>query len=276
MVKTQGATIKIGNIMKNSSLMSILSVNVGVCTSLLCTSLLMMSSANAGVGAINDLSVGINAVYDEQGFSDYDSDVAILPSVFYEGTKFYARGNRFGYKLLDNSDHELSIVTQYNGVNYDPDKANNQFRKLDERKASFFVGASYMKFTPIGALRGQVFTDAFGDSDGTLARLAYVGRYQGSGMALYPSVGVQWQDKNYNEHYYGISDKESTHSGIESYRPDDSLHPYANLMGKYQIASDWEIFFNQHLAYNSDEQHDSPKVDKRIKFNSALGVIYTF
>ncbi len=225
---------------------------------------------------LDGLKIGVNAVYNQAGFKNYDDKVVILPSAFYESERVYARANRLGYKLWKNDNNELSVVTQYNGVEFDPKNAKDNFHNLDERNSTFFVGASYLKKTPIGAFRGQVFTDTFGDSDGTLARLTYIAKYQKDKLSLYPSAGVQWQDKKYNDYYYGVSDKESAKTGIDKYQPKDNVHPYINVVGMYDMTDDWGLFFNQNIAYNTDEQYDSPKVDSRTKLSSAVGVTYKF
>ncbi len=267
--------------MKTTNVTSFTQGNLKLSIGLL-LAMVMMGHAHASTTAgdhsaeSTGLKIGINALYEEQGFRDYDNKVAILPSAFYESDKVYARGNRLGYKLWKDDKNELSVVTQYNGINYDPDNASDSFGNLDERKASFFAGASYIRITPIGALRGQVFTDAFGDSDGTLARLTYIGKYQHENLVLYPSAGVQWQDKKYNDHYYGVTKAESDKTGIAQYTAKDSIHPYVNIMGMYEMNDNWGLFFNQNIAYHSDEQFDSPKVDSRTKFTSIVGLTYNF
>ncbi len=229
---------------------------------------------------VNRLRVGINAMYNEQSFTNYDNKIAIFPSVFYDNSTIYARGNTLGYNFIKDKENELSIFAQYGGVSYDPDNASNPYAGLEERDYAIFAGASYMRVSPFGALRGQLATAVTGDStkDGNplFARLTYLAKFKQDKLTLYPSVGLQWQDDNYNDYYYGVTAKETAKTGISNYSPADSIHPYANVMGMYDLTDDWGLFLNQKIAYNPDEIYNSPKVDSRTNYSTTVGVTYSF
>lgn len=226
--------------------------------------------------AKDGIKVGINAVYSDKGFSNYDNQISVLPSLFYDNNKIYARGNSLGYNLIKDSQSELSLFTQYSGANFNPDQATGSFHDLDKRTPSMLTGISYIKITPFGGLRSQLATDISGNSKGTVAKLTYLAKIKKNNLTLYPSAGIQWQDNKYNDYYYGVNDSESKRTGIKNYSASDSFHPYISLMGMYDLENNWGLFMNQNLSYNPDELYNSPKVDNHASFTSTLGITYQF
>lgn len=221
------------------------------------------------------ISVGINVIAENSGY-DIDDDVTILPSLFYDNGTFYARGSQFGGYLINDDKNELSGFIQPGGSQFDPDDADGALKELDERKWSGMAGVSYLRRTPIGGFRGQVATDITGHSEGTVARLTYLARLNPGKWTIYPSVGLEWANEDYNEYYYGVTQKESDKSGIKTYSPDSSISPYVSVNATYEINKDWDLFLGQSINYLSDEQHDSPMVDDRVGYRTTLGVLYKF
>lgn len=224
----------------------------------------------------DQLQVGLNAHYADAGYTDYDSSVAVVPTFFYDNDSVYARGNQLGYNFIKDDENELSVFAQYGGISYDADNANGAFAGLDDRDTSIMAGASYLRITPYGAIRGQAMADVMDKSGGKIGKLEYIARFGKDKLTVYPSVGVQWQDESYNDYYYGVTAKESAKTGIEQYSADSSFHPYAGLRATYDINQDWALFFNEKVAYNPDEVYDSPMVDSRISTATTAGVMYAF
>lgn len=221
------------------------------------------------------LSVGINLRAEKSAY-DMDNTTSVLPSLFYDNGQVYARGSQFGGYLINDDVNEVAGFIQPGGSQFDPDDADGAMAQLDERKWSGMVGASYMRKTPVGGFRGQIATDITGRSEGTVARLTYLARLNPGKWTIYPSAGLEWVDKNYNEYYYGISEKESAKSGLNPYKPDSSISPYVSINGTYDLNKDWDIFVGQSINYLADEQRDSPMVDDRFNFTTTVGVMYEF
>lgn len=222
------------------------------------------------------LQVGVNAHYSDTGYKDYDNNVTVVPTFFYDNNTVYARGNQLGYNFIKNDNNELSVFAQYGGGSYDPDNAEGNFKKLEERDASLFAGASYMTITPYGAFRGQAMSDVMDKSGGTIGKLEYLAKLNKGNLTIYPSLGVQWQNDDFNDYYYGVSKKEAAKTGINQYSADSSLHPYTGLRVNFDINQDWGLFFNQKVAYNPDEVYDSPMVDSRVSASTTIGMLYAF
>lgn len=223
-----------------------------------------------------ELSVGANVVISKSAYDVDGSDIRVLPGVFYDNNKVYARGAQAGAYLINDGTNQLSAYAQLAGNEFDPDDANGALSGLDKRKASAAAGITYLRRTPIGGFRGQFATDILGRNDGNLARLTYLAKYTKDKLTVYPSVGVEWHDESYNDYYYGVSSKESARTGVAEYSPSQSFNPYVSVSANYDINDKWAGFASQTLDYLSNEQHDSPMVDSRIDSNTVVGLLYKF
>ena len=222
------------------------------------------------------LSLGANVVVTSSAYDIDDTEVRVLPGIFYDNNKFYARGAQAGAYIINDGTNQLSVSAQLSGKVFDPDDANGALAGLEERKASAAAGLTYQRRTPIGGFRGQIATDILGRNDGNFGRLTYLAKFSKNKLTVYPSVGVEWHDKDYNDYYYGVSGSESTRTGVNAYSPDQSFNPYISVSANYDINDKWAGFASQTLDYLSDEQYDSPMVDSRTESNTTIGLLYKF
>jgi outer membrane protein len=224
-----------------------------------------------------ELSVGLNVMVVSSAYDTDDSvEVRVLPGIFYDNNKFYARGAQAGAYLINDGVNQLSAYAQLAGNEFDPDDANGNLSGLDKRKASAAVGLTYQRRTPIGGFRGQIATDVLGRNDGNFGRLTYLAKISKDKLTVYPSIGIEWNDEDYNDYYYGVSNAESTRTGVAAYAPYQSFSPYINVSANYDINDKWAGFASQSLSYLSDEQYDSPMVDSRTESRTTLGLLYKF
>ena len=148
--------------------------------------------------------------------------------------------------------------------------------RLDKRKASAAAGLSYLRRTPVGGFRLQVATDVLDKSGGNTARLTYLAKITKDKLTVYPSIGFEYHDADYNNYYYGVSAQESAKTGVAAYESNNSLNPYINISANYDFNERWAGFANQSLSYLPNEQYDSPMVDSRTDATTTLGLLYKF
>lgn len=222
------------------------------------------------------LQLGVNARINVSAYDLEDTNTQVLPSLFYDDGKYFARGSQLGTYLVNDDKDEVLAFVQAGGPSFDPDDAEGDLAELDERKWSGLLGVSYMRSTPYGGFRAQLSTDVTGHSEGTVGRLTYLAKLTPGKWVVYPSAGIEWVNSDYNEYYYGISQKEADKSGLERYKPDSSISPYLSVNGTYDINKDWDLFLGQSVKYLADEQHDSPMVDDRIDYTTTIGFLYQF
>lgn len=224
-----------------------------------------------------ELSLGVNALVVNSAYDLEDSTkVVVLPGVFYDNNKFYARGAQAGAYIINDGTNQLAAYAQLAGNQFDPDDANGALQGLEERKWSAAAGVSYLRRTPIGGLRLQIATDVLDRSGGNTARLTYLARITKDKLTVYPSFGFEFYDDDYNNYYYGVSEDESVRTGVEAYKSNNSLNPYINISANYDFNDKWAGFANQSVSYLPSEQYDSPMVDSHIDATTTLGLLYKF
>ncbi|MFK3990303.1 MipA/OmpV family protein [Psychrobacter sp. NPDC064578] len=223
------------------------------------------------------LSVGVNVIAVNSAYDMEDSlDVRVLPGAFYDNNRFYVRGAQAGAYIINDGKNQLSAYAQLAGNDFDPDDARGALQGLDEREASVAAGLTYLRRTPVGGFRAQIATDVLDRSGGNTARLTYLARITKDKLTVYPSIGFEYNDADYNEYYYGVSEKESAETGVAAYKSNSSLNPYVNISANYDFNERWALFANQSLSYLPNEQYDSPMVDSRTESTSTLGLLYKF
>ena len=255
-------------------------------STLTATALLSVSSMSSAIPFLNknlptdkdaELSVGVNAMAVKSAYDLEDStEMRVLPGVFYDNNRIYARGAQAGAYLINDGVNQLSAYAQLAGNSFDPDDANGALQGLDERKLSAEAGISYQRRTPIGAFRGQFATDVLDESGGNTGRLTYLAKITRNKLTVYPSIGFEYHDDDYNEYYYGVSDEESAKTGVTAYKSNSSLNPYINVSANYDFNERWAGFFNQSLSYLPNEQKESPMVNSRTDATTTLGLLYKF
>ncbi|MGP9492588.1 MipA/OmpV family protein [Psychrobacter sp. AOP7-B1-24] len=223
------------------------------------------------------LSVGVNAMSVKSAYDlEDDTEINVLPGAFYDNNLFYIRGAQAGAYVINNRENQLSAYVKLAGSEFDPDDATDELAGLDERKSSAEAGLSYQRNTSLGAIRAQIGADVLDRSGGNTARLTYLARITKGNLTVYPSIGFEYHDDDYNEYYYGVSDEESAETGVDAYRSDASLNPYVSVSANYDFNEKWAGFFNQSVSYLPNEQYDSPMVDSRVEAATTLGLLYKF
>ena len=224
-----------------------------------------------------ELSIGVNVMAVNSAYDlEESTEIKVLPGVFYDNNRVYARGAQAGAYLINDGSNQLAAYAQLAGNSFEPDDATGALSELDERKASAAAGLSYTRLTPVGGFRVQYATDILDRSGGNIARLSYLGKISKNKLTVYPSVGFEYYDNEYNQYYYGVSDTESTRTGVEAYTANSSLNPYINISANYDFSKRWAGFANQSLSYLPNEQYDSPMVDSRTDSTTTLGLLYKF
>ncbi len=223
-----------------------------------------------------ELSVGVNVLYANTAYDTDENQIRVLPGVFYDNNKFYARGASAGAYLINDGTNQLAASVQLAGNSFDPDDASGALSGLDERKLSAAAGLSYQRSTPVGGFRAQIATDILDRSGGNTGRLSYIARISKNKLTVYPSIGFEYHDEDYNNYYYGVTDEESARTGVNAYESNNSLNPYVNISANYDFSDKWAGFANQSVSYLPNEQYDSPMVDSRVEATSTLGLLYKF
>lgn len=223
-------------------------------------------------------TIGLNASINRYAYRQ-DNDTTVLPQAFYDNNRVYIEGAEAGAYLYKDATTQWRATLGYDSRNFDASEANNTaLHQLKDRDWSVMAGTSYMRITPYGGLKAQIETDVLGRSDGTAIKLSHLSRFKAADdkVTIYPELGLQWYDKNYNDYYFGVTQDEATRSSITRYKAGSSINPYLNVSASYTFNPQLSGFVSQHLEYLSNEQHDSPLVGSRTDSKTKIGFNYQF
>ena len=106
--------------------------------------------------------------------------------------------------------------------------------------------------------------------------IAYLYRFEFDGFSLTPGVGLLWTSGDYNDYYYGISNKESQKSGLAAYEADDAVSPYLELTADFALSEHVKMYVTGKVISLGDEIADSPMVDQDAKVVMGTGLSYSF
>ncbi len=219
------------------------------------------------------LSIGANYTIDYQPYKGKRTYQSVLPTGFYDNGRFYLEGDEAGIYLLNDEHNELRLNAAYDGNSYDP---SGVLAGLERRKWSVMAGGSYMRITPFGGFKAQIGTDVLSRSKGTVATASYVAEITKGKWSFYPEIGLQWNDAKYNQYYFGVTPEETQRTGIATYQPSSSIHPYMSLATDYEFSKHWSAFGTLNVDFLSKQQSNSPMIDRHTDFYPSIGIKYKF
>ena len=92
---------------------------------------------------------------------------------------------------------------------------------------------------------------------------------------LTPSIGVNWEDQNYVDYYYGVKNSE-VNSDRDEYHPGFSINPFVECTYIHFWGDNWASYLRATGNYLDQEIQDSPLVDKKVSFSFLAAFVYRF
>ena len=235
------------------------------------------TTAPSKVGA-QGLAIGLGVGYRDKPYKDYDSDdkVGALPIAYYEGSHFFLRGQSIGWDFMGDSPLEVAIVGELFADGYD--SGDSDFLDgMSDRDPSFGVGGHILYRPENLGVKFVALTDVTDNSEGSQMRgeVFYVYR-SGHGFQVVPSVGIVWQDEDYNDYYYGVRNREAT-AARPAYSADEDISYRTDLGIFYsKPGSRWVYSAGFRYEFYGDEVDDSPITDDDTVFSAFGGIAYAF
>ena len=216
--------------------------------------------------------IGGGVAVTDPGYVGYTRQVTPLPLVFYHYGRFFFAGISAGYLASNGEHYRLALVVQPT-LNRLKSSDSPELAGIQSRKWSLAGGVNLETFGDWGHLDMGLFHDLLGRNDGTSARLAYRFPFQAGAWTLSPGVGLNWQDANLDDYYYGVSPAEAR-LGRPAYSPGSATSPYASFGVGTRISAHWQ--FRGELRYQrfGAAIHDSPIVDRSGSPAIFIGFIY--
>lgn len=239
--------------------------------------LMMATILLAGNAYAGEWSVGAGVLAEKLPYRDYDAQYIPLPILTYQGEQFFINGQGVGINLLQSEKHNLHLAVNYSPLSFKPaDSDDPAMKKLDKRRATAMAGIGYQYHAGWGSLNADIATDILGYSDGVVADVGYQYRFEFGKLQLVPGFGMRWQNRAFNNYYFGISERESQRSGMQQYRAKSGVTSYISLASYYAISNNWQLFLMGFNEQVSDTVKNSPMTDRDYSVNVVTGVLYSF
>lgn len=173
-----------------------------------------------------------------------DADTIIVPAIGYEGENYFIRGLSAGRSLVRTREQQAWVALTLDLSRFQPGETSDPQMQLLERRnfnAQLGVGYRYQLGRP-GNISVTLSTDVTGRHDGQRGQLQYSIPLNRPMQAwqVSPNIGVNYASSRYVDYYYGISEAESTRSGLPAFAGSDAFSPFIGISG-YQ-------YFNERLS----------------------------
>lgn len=236
------------------------------------TAILLTGNAYAG-----EWSIGTGVLAEQLPYRDYKTQYIPLPIVTYQGEQLFINGQGVGINILNSESHNLHLAVNYSPLSFKPaDSDDPAMKRLDKRRATAMAGIGYQYHARWGSLGGKVATDVLGYSDGVIADVGYQYTFEFGKLRLIPSVGMRWQNRSFNNYYFGITEQESRRSGMQQYRAKSGVSHYLSVASYYALNNNWQLFLMGYNEQISDSAQDSPMTDHDYSIYVMTGVLYSF
>jgi outer membrane protein len=238
---------------------------------------LVLSSAVAPAYSA-ELNVGIGSIYGGTPYRDYENEKYILPIINYDSDLIFVRmSSAIGVYFLKNDNHKFSLDIAYSPINFKPSRSDDKaIRQLDKRRAALLAGPAYEFRSSWGEIRTTVVADISGNSHGLIVDSAYSYPMNYGRISIAPSVGGQWRNAHYNNHFFGVNAQESQRSGLAQYSASGNIASYAMLYGHYRFSDSWSAFLMGKMMYSGKASKDSPMTENDNSWLVATGILYKF
>ena len=187
------------------------------------------------------------------------------------GDRFYVNALQAGVWLLDSDDKRLrfGMATQARfGWDADDGKLT---RGMKDRDFTFDLGPTVRWQTDYGTFNAQWGFDIGGASDGQTVEFQYIKNLiRGSKFKLNGSIGATWNNRKFNDYYFGVGANETSPSR-PAYSAGSGTEYKLGLNGSYAVGEDSFVLFGTSVTRLSDEQADSPIVETRMQPFAYLG-----
>lgn len=227
-----------------------------------------------------NLSLGIGFLTIDKPQKGADTEVDILPAVFYKKDRFYFEIKKGGYKLFEgsltgNDEYSIDLIAQYRPDGYD---SNEDFmlNGMSDRDPTVDGGISWVYDSDkIGDIEVSFLTDMLNNHNGKEIDVHYSIPLYIEKCRLAPGVGFKWLSGNLTNYYYGVKGSE-VRGDRPKYEPGETTNLYLDLSYLHVIDKKWTLF--SHLTYEwlASEIRKSPIVSEDETVTLFVGLMYNF
>ena len=218
-------------------------------------------------------SVGAGVTEADPGYVGFSRQATFVPQFFYHYGRFFVSGLDVGY-LFGFSRHyrfSVGVSPDFRRVQADD---SPQLAGLQTRERSVDANANLTLLGDWGSWNLSVSHDILHRSNGTDLDTGYSHGFKLGGWNITPGIGVEWQDADEVDYYYGVTPAEAI-PGRPVYTPGSSLNPHVGLGFSTDLGAHWS--FNANLGYTrfGSAIHDSPLIDRSGSPSIYIGFTYS-
>jgi len=212
----------------------------------------------------NMYGLGVGMIPKTSGSKDFRTIVMPVINANY-GERFYINGLQAGVWLLESDDKRLRFGMSAD-ARFGWDADDGKLTKgMHDRDFSVDIGPILRWQTEYGTINAQWGFDAGGASKGQNIQLQFIrSLYRSENFRLNGMVGLQWNDKKFNDYYYGVNADE-VRSGRPSYNAGAGVQYQLGINGIYSVKKDHALFFGVVANRLSNEQGDSPIIETKTQ-----------
>lgn len=214
---------------------------------------------------------GFGVVASQDVYTDFDNRVVPIPIIGYTGEKLRVYGPFIGYELFRESGFTLDaqLVPIFAGYEEDDSAV---FTGMDDRDFSYAAGVGLNYNTGSWVYSLSTNADILGKFDGYQASARIGKRFRINNVMIEPSIGVNYQDSNYVDYYYGVRPEEAT-AFRSAYNGDSALNTEVRVAISTRQFLGGMTRLEVGATFFDDSISDSPLTDDDTALNAML--VYT-
>jgi outer membrane protein len=224
--------------------------------------------------------LGLGVANSQKPYAGIDRETKAVPLIQFENKYFRLQGLGGEVKLpslviSDSQRLNFSLVGRGTMAGYEAGDAPI-LAGMAERKSGFWAGAKVEWRTSLVNVSADWTGDASGHSKGQKFSLGIAKPWRlGTQLILTPRIGATWQDRKYNDYYFGVRDAEAL-PGRPVYKADAGVNVEAGLTGIYLFDRHHSLMLGAGGNSLSKEIKNSPLVNRSTENRVFLGYSYRF
>lgn len=214
---------------------------------------------------------GFGVAASQDVYTDFDNRIVPIPIIGYTGEKLRVYGPFVGYQLFQQDGFTLDaqLVPVFAGYEEDDSAV---FTGMEDRDFSYAAGIGLNYNTGGWVYSLSTNADILGKFDGYQASVRVGKLFRIDQFMIEPSIGVNYQDSNYVNYYYGVRPEEATATRSE-YNGNSAVNTEVRLAVSTRQFFDGMTRLELGATFFDDSISDSPLTDDDTSLGAML--VYT-
>lgn len=218
--------------------------------------------------------LGIGLSLERKPYRAFDDDVQVLPLIMFANRYVSVLGPGVDVHLPSAGPVSFRLRARYAGEGYEAEDSP-YLAGMEERKASFWLGAAAAWRNDIANVSAELLRDASGHSEGTRFKLQVDRRFSTGTFGLTPRLSAQRVDRKYVDYYYGVRTDEAR-IGRARYEGRPAVNVELGMRVDYAVTPKQDMFVDLSATRLGSSIKDSPLVERSSATALRIGYLYRF